>query len=101
MYFVGLENSQRWERFLVSRRRLKSGERAQPIGAIAALLSGSDDRRVRHRLRYAMLWVIERIEAGTLTWKDIPETIATAGGVRVVARAWKNEQRTAGYATTA
>ncbi|MND01690.1 hypothetical protein D3C83_207820 [compost metagenome] len=48
-----------------------------------------------------MLWVIEGIEAGTLAWDDIPAAIATAGGVRAVARAWKKKQRDAGYAPPA
>nr|AFK79191.1 hypothetical protein [uncultured bacterium F42-01] len=99
MYLVGRENSRQWERFLVRRGHDEKGARAHPMAAIAAMLAGTEDRRVVRRLRCAMLWVIERIEAGTLTWDDIPAAIATAGGVRAVARAWKKKQRAAGYVT--
>ena len=99
IYLVGRENSRQWERFLVRRGYNEKGARARPMAAIAAMLAGTDDRRVVRRLRCAMLWVIERIEAGTLAWDDIPAAIATAGGVRAVARAWKKQQRAAGYAT--
>jgi hypothetical protein len=97
MYLIGRENSRRWERFLSQRGHLDKAT-TRPIAAIAAMLSGADDRRLALRLRCAMVWCIERIEAGTLAWRDIQEAIAVAGGVRAVARAWRDEQRAAGHA---
>jgi hypothetical protein len=101
IYLLGRENIRRWERFLAKRGRLEVGTHARPIGAIAAMLAGSDDPRVVRRLRCAMLWAIERIEAGTLAWSEIPEALATNGGVRAVGRRWRNEQRVAGVPTHA
>jgi hypothetical protein len=69
--------------------------RKHPIGAIAELLCGSRIRRLGRRVRCAMVWAIERIEAGTLTWERIPEAIESQGGLRKVARGWLKEQRAA------
>lgn len=92
LYLAGRQRPRRWLALLRRERIARPGEDLRPLRATIRLVGGeTTDKKLRRRSR-AMVWALERIEAGELSWKEVADAILCEGGVPEVARSWKEDQ---------